>query len=231
MKKYILLSFFALLFLTSCTWGSENDIHWEWALGWWWDWGWMEQEVQIFALGDSLTAWYGLPLEASYPSLLQSKLDERFWNYKVINAGVSGNTSAELKWRLDWVLSDANPWDIAILVIGGNDGLRGMSLTDLESNILSIIETLRQKEMRVVFWGMQIPPNLWVRYTRDFETLYKNIARDNRDVYFLEFFLEWVAANRALNLPDMIHPNAEWYQVITENIFNFLTTQDLVWSR
>ena len=231
MYKIKLLSILTLTLLVSCFW-SWQDTQWENTSERPWERLWeVKERVQIFALGDSLTAWYGLPIEDGYPSVLQTLLNEYHWNHKVINAWVSGNTSAELLSRLDWVLSDAEPWDIAILVIGWNDGLRGMSLWELESNILSIIDTLRQKDIRIVLWGMQIPPNLWLRYTRDFEVLYKNIARNNRDIYFIDFFLEWVAADSALNLPDMIHPNSEWYQIIAKNVYNFLITQNLVWSR
>ena len=227
MYKNILFSLLTLVFLTSCF-SLWHDTQWENISQWVWE---SQDRIQIFALGDSLTAWYGLPIEDAYPSVLQTLLDEHHANYRVINAWVSGNTSAELLWRLDWVMSEAGSWDIAILVIGWNDGLRGMNLWELESNILSIIDILRQKDMRIVLWGMQIPPNLWLRYTRDFEALYKNIARNNRDIYFIDFFLEWVVADPALNLSDMIHPNRLWYEIIAQNVYNFLASNWLVWSR
>ena len=228
MTKKIVLVFFAVLFLSSCFWSSGESWQSSNSNSDMID---SQESMQIFALWDSLTAGYWLPVEDSYPSILQWLLDENFWNYQVINAWVSWNTSAELQSRLDWVLSDAEPWDIAILVIGGNDWLRGMSLNDLESNVISIIDILLDNDMSVVLWGMQIPPNLWLSYTREFESLYWNIAQEYRDIYFMEFFLDEVAANPSLNLPDMIHPNRDWYKIVAQNVYDFLVSNNLVWLR
>lgn len=232
MKKILFLTL-TIFFFQSCFFSWVSIEGWSW-----WSTEDIEkaqdthnESVRIFALGDSLTAWFGLPLDESYPSQLQWLLDETWWNYKVINAGVSGNTSAELKTRMNWVLSDAQVNDIAILVIGGNDWLRGMNLWDLESNIEEIIEELKNHDMRIVLWGMQIPPNLWLSYTRDFEILYKNIAKKHRDIYFLDFFLEWVAWERWLNLPDGIHPNRQWYEIVSKQVYSFLLDNRLIWSR
>ena len=187
------------------------------------------QERRIFALGDSLTAGYGLELEDAYPAQLESKLTAAWYRYKVVNAGVSGNTSAELLARIEWTLTDANPEDIVILVIGGNDGLRGLPISDLKKNILSMIEIIQAKELTLVLAGMQIPPNLGLAYARDFKNVYSEIVAEVSDIYFLEFFLEDVAAVRKYNLPDMIHPNREGYQVIVENVFEFLVDNTIVW--
>ncbi len=226
-KKIIIFSL-AFIFLQSCAllWGSQKSVYH------------IPQEasearkwLQIFALWDSLTAWYWLPLEDSYPSQLQEKLINSWYNIQVINAWVSWNTSSELKGRLDWVLSDARAWDIAILVIWWNDGLRGMGLTDLENNIQEMIDILQSREMHIVLWGMQIPPNLWIKYTQDFENLYKNIAWKNKDIFFIDFFLENVAWVRNLNLPDGIHPTPEGYKIIADRVYTFLTDNILLWSK
>ena len=190
-----------------------------------------QTSVQIFALWDSLTAGYWLSLEDAYPAQLQTILDDAWYHHSVINAWVSGNTSAELQSRLDWVLTDANPWDIAILVIGGNDGLRGMSIAELQENIETMIKTLREQELRIILGGMQLPTNLWRSYTRDFENMYRDIVRNNSDIYFIDFFLEGVAVNPSFNLSDMIHPNKQWYAIIAQNVYDFLLDNNLLWLR
>ena len=226
-KKVIFFSI-VLFFLQSC------------ASFWWWqktvdiatqDISESREFVKIFSLWDSLTAWYWLPLEDSYPSQLQEKLRSSWYTVDVINGWVSWNTSSELKARLDWVLTDARIWDIAILVIWWNDGLRWMSLEDLENNIKEIIDLLWARNMTVVLWGMQIPPNLWLRYTRDFEALYKKIADTTPWVYFIDFFLDGVAGVDSLNLPDGIHPTRAWYEIIAQNVHDFLISNNILWSK
>lgn len=223
MKSYYLI-FISILFvvslLQSCSKYSEEVI---------------SQKVvysnlrNIFALGDSLTAWYGLDIDSSYPAQLEKKLQSAGYAYKVINAGISWNTSAELLARLEWTLTDAQAWDIVIFVIGGNDGLRGMSLEDMKENILSMISVAKEKELKVVLSWMQIPPNLWQRYASDFRQVYYDIAAQDSDIYFQEFFLEDVASVRKYNLSDGIHPNAEWYTIIVNNLFSFLVDKQIIW--
>lgn len=182
----------------------------------------------ILALGDSLTAWLGLPLEESYPSQLQDMLRKNNSPYEVINAWVSGDTSENLLERVDLYLSDAARIpELAILVIGANDGMRGQSLEDLEENINQIVQKLKDKNVKVVLGWMKIPPNLWLFYTNDFFKIYKRVAEKN-DIFLFDFFLEWVAGNRSLNLDDGIHPNKEGYQIIVKNLFDFLVNNKLV---
>lgn len=187
-----------------------------------------KQSKIILALGDSLTAWLGLPLEESYPSQLQEMLRKNNFPYEVINAWVSGDTSENLLERVDLYLNDAARIpELVILVIGANDGMRGQSLEDLEENINQIVQKLKDKNIKIVLGWMKIPPNLGLFYTNDFFKIYKRVAEKN-DIFLFDFFLEWVAGNRGLNLDDGIHPNKEGYEKIVKNLFDFLVNNKLV---
>jgi acyl-CoA thioesterase I len=181
----------------------------------------------IIALWDSLTAWYGLSENQAYPHQLEQILKQNNYDYRVINSGVSWNTSSDLKERLSWVLDDTNLPSVAILVIGWNDGLRSSPLPVLKENIESMIDSLQSKNIKVVLWWMQIPPNLWITYSNDFKKLYSEIAEEKK-VFLIPFFLEWVATKRNLNLPDMIHPNEEGYKVIAQNVYQFLISENVI---
>ncbi|MDA9129290.1 arylesterase [Candidatus Gracilibacteria bacterium] len=183
-----------------------------------------EQKV-ILALGDSLTAGYGLPIEDSYPSQLSQKLQDDGYSYEIINAGVSGDTSSQLLDRSELYL-DQNP-DIAIIVIGGNDGLRGLSTDELKENILKIIDLYQENNITIVLGGMDIPVNLGLSYRNDFVEVYQEIA-DERDVYFFESFLEDVGGVASLNQADRIHPTPEGYDIITDNLYEFLLSEDIL---
>ena len=149
----------------------------------------------------------------------------------MINSGVSWNTSSDVLARLNWALEGIETPQIALVVIGGNDGLRSASLQTLRNNIETIIDTLQSKNIQVVLWWMQIPPNLGLSYSHDFKNMYQEIA-EAKKVPLIPFFLEGVAAQRELNLADMIHPNEAWYAIIAKNVFDFLLSQKLlVWSK
>lgn len=179
----------------------------------------------ILALWDSLTAWYGLNISESYPSKLESMLSENDYDYKVINGWVSWDTSKNLLDRAELYL-DQNP-DILLLVIGGNDGLRALPISDLETNIQSIIDMYEWRAKIVLGW-MEILPLHGLTYTRDFKQLYFDIADNNPDVYFLESFLEDVGWVARLNQSDRIHPTSEWYDIIVENLYKFLEDEDII---
>ena len=181
----------------------------------------------IFALGDSLTAWYRLPLEDSYPSQLSKAIKVLWFNYEVINGGKSWDTSAGLLERLDWIVADAKAGDIAILVIGANDWFQSLSLVELEKNISSIVEELLEKNIRVVLWWMQIPTNLDPAYRASFAAIYPRVAQKYK-LWLIPFFLENVAARKDLNLPDGIHPTKEWYEIISEQVLQYLINSDLL---
>lgn len=182
----------------------------------------------ILALWDSITAGYTLPIEDSYPSQLEAILQENNYNYELINAGVSGNTSAQLLKRLDLYLEDeAEIPEIAIVVIWWNDGLQGQSTSDMQDNIQQIVERLQEKNIEVVIWGMQIPPNRGLSYFSAFKKVYKDVAKET-DAELIPFFLDDVATKWVYNLPDMIHPNKDGYAIIAQNTFEFLKKNKLI---
>jgi len=161
---------------------------------------------RIVALGDSLTAGYGLPSNQGYPSVLQQLLDEAGYRYEVVNMGVSGDTSAGGLRRVDWALE--GDVRVVIVALGGNDGLRGLSPADLERNLGGIIDRARARGIPVLLCGMEAPPNLGASYTREFRAVYPRLAK--RDgVTLLPFLLDGVAGDPSLNQADGIHPNAD----------------------
>ena len=182
----------------------------------------------ILAIWDSLTAWYSLNLEDSYPMQLEKILNKNWYNYEVINAWVSWDTSEQLLKRIDLYINEKESLpNIAILVIWWNDWLRWKNLNEIEQNIELIIKKLKAKNVNIVFWWMKIPPNLGFNYSNNFFKLYKKISNNN-NVFLIDFFLEWVAWQKNLNLNDWIHPNKQWYKIISENIFKFLENNNLI---
>ena len=179
-----------------------------------------EHWPRIVAFGDSLTAGYGLSSDESYPAKLQKRLIEENYHYQVINAGVSGDTTAGGLRRLDWVLKSRPT--IVILVLGGNDGLRGLPLDDTYANLEKIIQRLKAEGVTTLLGGMKIPPNYGEAYTSEFSKMYERLAREY-DVKLMPFFLEGVALRPHLTQADGIHPTAEGYQIIVENLFESLS--------
>lgn len=175
----------------------------------------------IVFLGTSLTAGYGLDPEQAYPALVQAKLDSLGLDYHVVNAGVSGETSAGGLGRIDWLLDQ--PVEILVLELGANDALRGQSPDALRANLQEIIDRTRaaHPEARVVVAGMKAPPNLGQRYVRRFERVFPELADEN-DAALIPFLLDGVAADPALNQPDGIHPTAEGHRIIAENVWSVL---------
>ena len=178
-----------------------------------------EYDGTILAIGDSLTEGLGVEEEFAYPAQLQNKLIDRGYNYRVINAGVSGETSSGALSRINWALT-LNP-DIAILVSGANDGLRGIDPALIEANITEIIQLLKDRKIVVVLGGMQMVQNLGQTYTLAFSKLYQDIARD-QDVIFIPVFLAGVGGNSTLNQADGIHPTANGYRTIVDNIYPYV---------
>jgi acyl-CoA thioesterase I len=174
---------------------------------------------RIVFLGDSLTAGYGLAKEASVPSLIQQRLRESGYPHEVVNAGVSGDTSAGGLSRLDWSLEG----DVEILVIelGANDGLRGLPVASLKKNLSEIITRAQARGIRVVLTGMEAPPNFGAAYTAEFREVYRQLARE-LDVIFVPFYLEGVAGIARLNIEDGIHPNAEGSRIIEKTVWSAL---------
>ena len=161
--------------------------------------------VKVAFLGDSLTAGYGLAPSEAYPSLLQARLLSAGLAAEVVNAGVSGDTSAGGLRRLDWALEG----DVRVLVValGGNDALRGLGTEDLRRNLAAIIERARERGVTVILAGMEAPPNLGRAYTSAFRQVYRDLAETYR-IALIPFLLDGVAGRPSLNQADFIHPNA-----------------------
>ena len=174
---------------------------------------------RIVFLGDSLTAGLGLAAEQSVPSLIQQRLDREGYAYEVVNAGVSGDTSAGGLSRLDWSLDG----DVRVLVIelGANDGLRGLPVTALKRNLGEIIRRARERDITVLLTGMEAPPNYGEAYTSEFRQAYRDLAREH-DIAFMPFFLEGVAGIAALNQRDGVHPNPDGARLVERKIWTSL---------
>ncbi|MEJ2690902.1 MAG: arylesterase [Deltaproteobacteria bacterium] len=173
----------------------------------------------IVALGDSLTAGKGVSEEEAYPALLQKKLQENGYNFRVINAGISGETSSGALSRINWILT-LKP-DIVILETGANDGLRGIPTTVLADNLRQIIQVLQQNKVTVVLAGMQMVRNLGPDYTSDFAKVYPRVAR-REGVNLIPFFLQGVAGDPTLNQEDTIHPTAKGYRIVVDTVYPYV---------
>ena len=175
---------------------------------------------RIIFLGDSLTAGLGLDVAQSFPSLIQERLDRAGYEYEVLNAGVSGDTSAGGLRRLDWALKEGQP-KILVVALGGNDGLRGLPPEQLEANLSAIIERGKQRGLTVILAGMEAPPNFGGDYTTRFRRGYSALAERHK-VKLVPFLLEGVAGNAALNQADGIHPNARGAAIVAELVWHSL---------
>ena len=175
----------------------------------------------ILCFGDSLTAGYGLELEEAYPAILQVKIDAAGLSYKVINGGLSGETSAGGLRRIDWMLR--RPVDILVLALGANDGLRGLEVANTHRNLQAIIDRACQKYpgVKIIIAGMKAPPNMGREFTEAFAAIYPELARTN-DAHLIAFLLEGVAAEPTLNLADGLHPNPAGHKIIAETLWRHL---------
>ncbi|MCC3152316.1 arylesterase [Hymenobacter sp. BT770] len=176
---------------------------------------------RLLFFGNSLTAGYGVEPEQAFPALVGQKIDSLGLNYAVINAGLSGETTAGGRSRVSWVLRQ--PVDVFVLELGGNDGLRGIPLTDTRRNLQAIIDTVRRRSpgAQIVLAGMQIPPNLGQTYSNDFKALYQEIAEKNQLV-LIPFLLEGVGGNRRLNQADGIHPTPAGHRIVARTVWHTL---------
>jgi acyl-CoA thioesterase-1 len=175
----------------------------------------------VLFYGNSLTAGYGLDEEASFPSLIQNKIDSLNLDYSVINGGLSGETTASGLSRLEWFLEEEP--EVFVLELGGNDGLRGIPLDETRRNLQAIIGSISKKypDTKILLAGMQIPPNMGIDYTEEFRTMYAEIA-ENQNIEFIPFLLEGVAGDPELNLPDGIHPTEEGQKIVAQTVWKHL---------
>jgi len=177
------------------------------------------EPLRILALGDSLTAGYGLALEEGFPSQLQRKLIAMGYSAHVLDAGVSGDTSAGGLARLDWALSDRPTH--AIIELGANDGLRGLDPAAMRANLDAIIRRLKDAGVGILFTGMRAPPNLGRSYETAFNKVFPELAKTHNDVFYT-FLLTGVDARPALNLADGLHPNRDGIAVIVDRIVPYV---------
>ncbi|MTI22009.1 arylesterase [Fulvivirga sp. RKSG066] len=180
-----------------------------------------EQTTTILFFGDSLTAGYGLSKEQAFPHLIEQALNDKGHNVEVINAGLSGETSAGGLNRIDWVLK--KPIDIFVLELGANDGLRGLPVTQTKENLQAIIDKVKAKnpDVKIIITGMMVPPNLGQEYSQAFSAIFPELATKN-DSMLIPFLLDGVAGDESLNLPDGIHPNVEGHKILADNVLTAL---------
>lgn len=175
----------------------------------------------ILFLGDSITAGYGLEPSQAFPARIEDKIEAKRWNFKVVNAGQSGDTSAGGLNRMDWLLRSRI--DVLILELGGNDGLRGLPAETTRKNLQAIIDQTKAKypEAKIILAGMKVPPNMGRDYSRQFDAIFPDLARKNKAA-LIPFVLEGVGGVRQLNLPDGIHPTAKGHEIVAANTWKVL---------
>lgn len=175
----------------------------------------------IVFFGNSLTAGYGLDPSEAFPALVQAKIDSLGLPYKVVNAGLSGETTAGGKGRIDWLLQQ--PVDVFVLELGGNDGLRGIPVSETGRNLQAIIDRVKAKypHAKIILAGMQVPPNMGSKYAGEFRAVFKTLA-DKNNIPLIPFLLEGVGGIPELNQPDGIHPTARGHQIVANNVWEVL---------
>lgn len=175
----------------------------------------------ILFFGNSLTAGYGLEPAQAFPALIQERINAHGWNFRVVNAGLSGETTAGGLRRIDWVLR--RPIDVLVLELGANDGLRGLPVEGAKQNLQAIIDRTKSRypHVRVVLAGMQVPSNLGRDYTTRFRAIFSELAEANQAA-LIPFLLEGVGSVPRLNLPDGIHPTPEGHKIVAENVWKVL---------
>jgi len=179
----------------------------------------VESKTIIF-YGDSITAGYGVGIEFAFPRLIESQLDKDGFDVEIVNAGLSGETSAGGLTRIDWILN--RPFDVFVLELGANDGLRGLPVNETSKNLQAIIDKVKAKypNTQIVLAGMMVPPNMGQEYASEFESLYPQLAEKNKAL-LIPFLLQDVAGIAELNQPDGIHPNTQGHKIIADNLYPY----------
>ena len=180
-----------------------------------------ESKKNLVFFGNSLTAGYGLDISEAFPARIQEFIDSLGYDYNVVNAGLSGETTASGNSRIDWVLK--SEIDVFVLELGANDGLRGIPTDETRKNLQEIINKVSNKypEVKVVLAGMQVPPNMGAEYSRDFRIIFPELAEKN-NAELIPFLLQDVAGEPELNLEDGIHPTAYGHQIVAGNVWRVL---------
>lgn len=180
-----------------------------------------ERKKTIVFFGNSLTAGYGLEPSEAFPAIIQQRIDSLGLDYRVVNAGISGETSAGGKGRIDWLLRQ--PVDIFVLELGANDGLRGINPTETYQNLGTIIDSVREKnpDVEIILAGMQMPPSMGQRFTAEFREVFSRLAEE-KDAKLIPFLLEGVAGEKELNQGDGVHPTVEGQKILANNVWTVL---------
>jgi acyl-CoA thioesterase-1 len=178
-----------------------------------------DQRPKIVVLGDSLTAGLGVAPAEAFPAVLQRRIDAAGMDFEVVNAGVSGDTSAGGLRRLDWSLQGGAR--VLIIALGANDGLRGLPIAEMKQNLGQIIETAQRKKLVVILAGMEAPPNYGPEYAAAFRQAYRDLARQYK-VRFVPFLLDKVAGQASLNQADGIHPNVRGAELVADTVWTAL---------
>jgi acyl-CoA thioesterase-1 len=172
----------------------------------------------ILFLGDSLSAGSGVKTQQAFPALVEDKIRERGLPFEVVNAGLGGDTTAGGLRRLDWLLQ--RKVDLLVLELGGNDGLRGLPVSNIKSNLQAMIDKAKAKhpEMKIVIAGMQMPPNFGAKYAEEFRQVFYDVAKEN-NATMIPFLLEGVGGLREFNQPDLIHPNPAGHKIVADVVW------------
>ena len=178
-------------------------------------------QVRVLCLGDSLTEGYMLGKDQAWPALVEGALTQKGYKVALINAGISGSTTASGASRLQWHLKGKDPAHILVLALGANDGLRGLDVAAAKKNLIATIRLAKQAKMSVLLAGMRIPPNYGAAYADSFHKIFGEIAAEE-NIPLLPFLLEGVGGEPSLNLPDGIHPNAKGYQIVAKTMLRAL---------
>jgi acyl-CoA thioesterase-1 len=180
------------------------------------------RELRLLMLGDSITAGFGLARTEGPPARIEALLREKGRNVRVLDAGVSGDTTAGGRARIDWALADRP--HAAIVALGGNDGLRGLTPRQMRANLTAILDALARRNIPALLAGMIAPPNLGRDYGQEFSAVFEELARERPDLVFYPFLLDGVAGDPALNQPDRIHPTAQGADLIARRMLPFIET-------
>jgi acyl-CoA thioesterase I len=178
--------------------------------------GWPSSAKKLVIIGDSLTEGFGVRRELAFPSLLQTKIDAAKKNWRVVNSGISGSTSASAPSRVTWHLKQKP--ELIILALGANDGLRGSSVKAMEENLNKAAELAKKAGVKMILAGIRMPPNYGDAYTKSFDAVFARVAQRN-DIALIPFLLEKVAGEKSMNLDDGIHPNERGHAVISETVY------------
>lgn len=180
-----------------------------------------EKKKTIIFFGNSLTAGYGLEPSEAFPAIIQERIDSLGLPYRVVNAGISGETSAGGKGRIDWLLKQ--PVDVFVLELGANDGLRGINPEETYQNLGSIIDKVREKnpDAEIILAGMQVPPSMGQRFAKEFRNVFTRLATE-KEVSLIPFILEGVAGEKELNQGDGVHPTVKGQKILANNVWSVL---------